>query len=154
MKRRLLVAVDGEKTSVKTVRYVARACAGIPADQLEIVLFHVLAALPPSLEAGDSSGLVEVRARIEAERGEAAEKLLTGLKTELVTEGVPAACVQTDWFEDDDIAGLILEAARQRQCDTIVLGRRGKSMVGQFFGGGVAEKILRHPTGFTIWLVE
>lgn len=154
MKHRLLVAVDGEKTSVKTVRYVARACSGLLPGNMEIVLFHVLAALPPSLEAGDSPGIAEVRARIVEDRKSAAEKLLAGLKKEIVSEGISAVCVKTDWAEDTDIAKLILDAARQHKCDTIVLGRRGKSMVGQFFGGGVAEKILRNPTGFTVWLVE
>jgi hypothetical protein len=48
MKHKLLVAVDGEKTSWKTAEYVARTCAGTNQASFGIVIFHVLPALPTS----------------------------------------------------------------------------------------------------------
>mgnify|MGYP002260493397 FL=1 len=98
--------------------------------------------------------MIERRGRMVAETNKATERLLTGLKTQLVADGVSADCVAIDWAEEGDTAKSILDAAREHKCDTIVLGRRGKSMIGQFIDGGVAEKLLRNPTGFTIWLVD
>ena len=46
MKHKLLVAVDGEKTSLKIIDYVARACAGSTDDEFAIVVFHVLPTFP------------------------------------------------------------------------------------------------------------
>ena len=154
MKHRLLVAVDGQKSSAKTVEYVAQACAGTTDAENGIVLFHVLRAMPPSLEAGDAAGVTESRERFVAKATAAAETMLAEFKTQLVRTGVPANGVTSDWVEEGNIAELILAAARDHQCDTIVLGRRGDSMIGEFLVGGVAEKLLRHRTGYTIWLVE
>ena len=74
----------------------------------------------------------EYRAAYEKETREAGERMLAEMKELLVREGEPA---------------------RAHGCDTIVVGRRGKSMVGQFLVGSAVEHLLRNPTGFTIWVV-
>jgi nucleotide-binding universal stress UspA family protein len=52
------------------------------------------------------------------------------------------------------IAPQILQAAADHNCDTIVVGRRGGSMLAAFLLGSVVEHLLRNPVGFAIWVVE
>ena len=155
MNHKLLVAVDGEKSSAKTAIYVGRSCAGSAGAENRVVLFHVLPALPPWIESGESANADSQRGKYLAEVTEAGERMLAEMMEFILREGVPASCVTAELCDEEgNIADLILDAARRHECDTIVVGRRGKSMVGQYFGGGVAERLLRHPIGFTIWLVE
>lgn len=53
-----------------------------------------------------------------------------------------------------DVIPQILKTETERECDTIALGRRDKSMVGQFFMKGVVRKLLRKLIGHTTWVVE
>jgi nucleotide-binding universal stress UspA family protein len=155
MKHKLLVAVDGDKRSTKTLEYVREACLGATGESGRIVLFHVLPPLPPWLEAADATTVALRRDEYLETALAAGERMLSEMKKQLVAAGIPAECVETEVSDDiGRVSEAILDAARRHGCDTIVLGRRGQSMLGQFFGGGVAEQLLRNPIGFTIWLVE
>ncbi|MCG3148506.1 MAG: hypothetical protein PCFJNLEI_01950 [Verrucomicrobiae bacterium] len=155
MKHKLLVAVRGDKGTAKTLAYVRDACLGLDAANVKIVLFHVLPPLPPWLEAGDSATLGLQRDNYIATAFTSGERMLTEMKEGLTREGIPAAAIETDVSDEIGRVGeAILEAAHRHECDTIVLGRRGQSMIGQFFGGSVAEQLLRNPIGLAVWLVE
>lgn len=156
MSLKLLVAVDGGPTTVHTVRYVAQACRGAPAGNgSAVVLFHVLPPLPPSVESGRSRDAAHSREEQEEQAEKSGETLLEQLKTQLVSAGIPAETIAVASAVDNgDVPAQITEEARRHYCDTIVVGRRGKSMVGQFFSDSVVEKLLRNPIGFTVWVVE
>jgi nucleotide-binding universal stress UspA family protein len=156
MKHRILVAVDGEKKSWNTVRYVGLACAGKPEPGFEIVIFHVLPPLPPyGMTELYSPQIAQLAEQFTKETRAAAVQMLAQLKEHIVEQGVEPEFVTTEIApERGSIAPQILQAATAHHCDTIALGRRGKSMFAQFFLGSVVEYLLRHPTGFTIWVVE
>jgi nucleotide-binding universal stress UspA family protein len=46
-------------------------------------------------------------------------------------------------FEEGDPATAILQVARERQCDLIVLGTHGRSGLGRLLMGSVAEEVVR-----------
>jgi nucleotide-binding universal stress UspA family protein len=156
MKHKLLVAVDGQKTSWKTAIYVGRAYAGAPQNSGQVVLFHVLPQLPIYYGARDlAANIEELAEQFERETREAAKHMLAEMKSRVVQEGVRAELVVTEVAKErGSIVPQILRAAANRDCDTIVIGRRGKSMFGQFIVGSVVEQLLRNPVGFTIWVVE
>jgi nucleotide-binding universal stress UspA family protein len=155
MKHKLLVAVRGDKGTAQTVEYVRKACSGLSVDKPGIVLFHVLPPLPPWLEAGDVTMLNIQRDNYITTALASGERMLAEMKDALVSQGLPAAFIETEVSDEiGKVSEAILDAARRHECDTIVLGRRGQSMIGQFFGGSVAEQLLRNPIGLTIWLVE
>ena len=56
--------------------------------------------------------------------------------------------------QEDDIAGNILEEARNGHHETIVVGRQWTSRIKRIFGGGVTDQLLRDAKGFAIWVVE
>jgi nucleotide-binding universal stress UspA family protein len=151
----LLVTVDGGPTSERTVRYVARLLRGRGDETPQIVLFHVLPPLPPSVESGTSGDATSSRDRYETATMQRAEVLLRDMEAMLVKEDVNPDRIEVVIEEDDgNVAKQIITAARRLACDTVVIGRRGQSMVSQIFTGGVAEHLLRKPTGLTVWVVD
>jgi len=149
MRHKLLVAVDGKEPTWKVVDYVGSACEG---DGSSAVIFHVLPALPPFIEAGESGDSSNMRDRYEAVSGEVAEKMVQAVRDRFLKEGVTAEC---DVEEDDgNVAEQIVAAAKRHACDTIVVGRPSRSMIGEFFRGSVVEHLLRKPVGCTVWVIE
>jgi len=41
-----------------------------------------------------------------------------------------------------------------RRCDTVVIGRKSLSWLGDLIHGDPAEELIRQGKGFTIWVVE
>ena len=142
--------------------YVGHACAGVAGKDFGIVVLHVLP-VEPAREPYELARVPEkckeafrqYQAAFRKETQQAGVRMLAEMKELLVREGVPANCITTEVAsERGNVAPQILDAARAHGCDTIVVGRRGKSMVGQFFVGSAVELLLRNPTGFTIWVVS
>jgi len=155
MKHRLLVAVDGEKTSLKVIDYVVRVCAESNDD--EFVIFHVLPAFPAyDYLAGVYAPGRDVLNWFDDQTRIAGTEILAKTKEALVKQGrvKPERIVTEIAKQRGAIAPQILQAAAHHKCDTIVVGRRGRSMVAAFFLGSVVEHLLRNPVGFTIWVVE
>lgn len=155
MRHKLLLAVDGTETTWKAAEYVGRSCSGGEGDEPCIVVFHVLPAMPPWLEAGEAADAGSLRQRFEDVTEEAAEKMFNTVEGKLKQAGMGMGCVVRELEENDgDIAGQIIAAAKRHECDTIVIGRGKRSMVGEFFRDSVAEHLLRKPVGMTLWVVE
>jgi nucleotide-binding universal stress UspA family protein len=157
MKHKLLIAVDGEKTSSKVIDYVARACAGSNNDEFAIVIFHVLPAFPAyDYLAGGYAPDRDVLDWFDNQTRLAGTEILAKSKETPVKQGgVKPERVTTETAKERGaIAPQILQAAADHNCDTIVVGRRDRSMVAAFFLGSVVEHLLRNPVGFAIWVVE
>jgi nucleotide-binding universal stress UspA family protein len=155
MKHKLLLALEINESADKVAEYVARACAGARPPETKVVLFTMLPGLPPWVESGESADATTQRDKVEAEKQAEAVQWLAQVRQSLVTQGVADSLIveeigdESPWKVDH-----ILAAARRHGCDTIVIARHHKSMVREFFAGNTEEKLLRHPTGFTVWLVE
>jgi len=157
MKHRLLVAVDGEKASSKVINYVARVCAGSTDDEFAIVIFHVLPAFPAyDYLAGVYAPGRDVLDWFDNQTRIAGTEILARTKDALVKQArvEPERVITEIARKRGTIAPQILQAAADHKCDTIVVGRRDRSMVAAFFLGSVVEHLLRNPVGFTIWVVE
>ncbi|HVM60873.1 MAG TPA: universal stress protein [Verrucomicrobiae bacterium] len=156
MKHKLLVAVDGEKASLRIIDYVARACAGSNDNEFAIVVFHVLPTYPVydymagiTIPIGNALDWFDNQTRL------AATEILAKTKEALVKRGLKPEQVTTELAKErGNIAPQILQAAADHKCDTVVVGRHGGSMVAAFLLGSVVEHLLRNPVGFAIWVVE
>ena len=161
MKPKILVAVDGSETSVRAVEYVGeivRGCEGI-----DITLYYVLEIPPVFLEYGGTEASwkemqkgretweKEKRGKIEAEIFTPAKQILKGkgIREDVVK-------IQTKLAEDAhaDVALAILQEVKEGGYGTVVLGKRGISMLKEFMFGSVASKVVHHIEGCTIWIVE
>jgi len=155
MKHKLLVAVDGTKSSFKIVDYVAQAFAGNETAGVRIVVLHVLPRLPPNVEGSKAAAADQRAEEFAANARDKAEQMLAQIKHRMVRAGVnPEALTTEAADEEGDVVEQIIQAASKQTCDTIVAGRREQSIFGRFLGGSVGEHLLRKAVGYAIWLIE
>jgi nucleotide-binding universal stress UspA family protein len=160
---RILVAVDESENSSRAVKYVGSVLRQRP--DTAVTLFHVLKPMPrellehggsenPAVEARLSEQLRrEQRAWIREEAASECPVLIEACET-LTQSGFDRTQVTLHIGHEDNVAGSILEAARNGKHDTIVVGRQGTSRIKRFFGGGVTDQLLSDAKGFAIWIVE
>ena len=155
MKRKLLVALDGTKNSLRTALYAAQAGSGSDTG-VRLVLFHVLPRLPPHVESSRAA-VAEKRAKVFGEKAYLkAERMLARIKERMVRAGAAPQSVSVDIVEEGgDVPAQIMEAAAEHSCDTIVVGRHEKSVIDKLLtGGDVGDKLRRKRAGYTIWVVD
>jgi nucleotide-binding universal stress UspA family protein len=135
MYAKILVPVDFSACSKEALRH-ARAIAEAVGG--EVVLLHV--AYGRSLFHG-GVGSTSLSAADEAELREQAEADLAELAREFDPEG---RLVRAREVAEGDARDAILEAARARGADLIVMGTHGRSGVARRLLGSVAESVVRH----------
>ena len=132
---KILLAVDGSKSSTQTATWLAKHSA-LFAAPLEIVLFHAGQRLMRS---------VEVRlGRAETARYYAGNvrHAFRAARRILKRAGLPFVEV----FELGETVELISRAARRNACDLVVMGSRGHGPLRQALLGSVATKVIAHST--------
>jgi nucleotide-binding universal stress UspA family protein len=160
---RILVAIDGSACSTRAVKYVAEMLRARP--DAEVMVFHVLAPLPPKLRehGGSEDPMKEARLGAKLRKAQQAwyklerkaeQGILQKAKRVLKHAGLHGAQVQVRLGNEDNIARNIIETARSDGYTTIVVGRRGRSGIKRFSSGGVTDRLIRTGSGFTIWIVE
>lgn len=155
MQLKLLVVLEVGPSAMKLAAYLARVCSGATGPNLSIVLFIEQPGLPTWVESGESSDVATQRRRFEAEAQERTAGQLAEVRRYLVQHGISDDVIAEEIAESSDlIVPDILASSHQHGCDTIVMARHHKSMMREFFEGDSEERLLRHPTGFSVWLVE
>ena len=131
------------------------ALAGATCGLLTGIGITGLMALFVELPLPRPGAALDLRVQFETETMDAAQQMLSGMREIMIEEGLPANRIVTEVSEDrGEVVHQIVKTAEKHGCDTVVVGRRGKSMIGQIFADSVAEQLVRHPIGMTIWLVE
>lgn len=160
---RFLLAVDESDNSHRAVQYAGSLLRLTP--EIDITLFHVLKPMPRQLleHGGAEDPAAEERLGSELRsdqkvwlrtQREAQCPVLKKACEILVQCGFDQKRVTMKFGHEDNIAGNILEEARNGGHETIVVGRRGMSNMKRIFGGGVSDQLLRDAKGLTIWVVE
>jgi nucleotide-binding universal stress UspA family protein len=160
---RILLAVDESENSHRAIEYVGSLLHRTP--EVAVTLFHVLKPMPRELleHGGSENPTAEAqlgeRLRNEQDawirKEEESESHLLKKACDTLTQfGFDRSQVALKIGHEDDIAGNILEEARNGKHETIVVGRHGTSRVKRLFGGGVTDQLLRNAKGFAIWVVE
>ena len=73
----------------------------------------------------------------------------------LLKAGIPEAQLKTKVVDGSrDAANDILKEAWSGDYGTIVLGRRGRSGVKEFFMGTTTSKVLQNHAGMAVWIVQ
>ena len=130
-KRELLLGIDGSENSMRAVDYVAATIG--PCPWFRVVLAHV----PRRRTMQEAQQILDEACDRLRNRGFAAGRLETRILD-------PAL----------DTAEALIKDARDNDCGTIVIGRRGRSTLREFVFGGITERLLRYPIGRSVWLVE
>ena len=135
--RRLLIAVDFSPASLP-----ACACARALAPRAEFVLLH---AFEVPFEARlRSAGVLEDTLRRYREMAQSqAERAMQSF---LAAAGLPPEATTTLVLHGE-ASSLITEQEQERDCDLVVVGKRGESMVDDFLLGSVTKHVLQESQG-------
>jgi len=162
----ILVSVDDSRESTRVVQYVADVIGA--RTGFRIRLFHVLPPLPPELlEFGGSESpsrersldrkLGDVRDTWLEAAQTATQPVFDKAKSILETAGVPAESLETQFgisVAQSDVVTDLLDEARENDFGTIVAGRHSFSALRDLFEHHLADELVRHGQGLTIWVVE
>ncbi len=158
--KKMLIAVDGSESSLRAVEYAATQYSGL--SDIAVTLLHVLPYPPAPLW---DDGHIPTKEETE-ERKRGIERWLAGQRakfepmfdkavTILTNHGISLKQIERKTISDSiDVAGSILEEARDGGYQTLVLGRRGLSPVKKFLMGSVTAKIISHGAGVAVCVVE
>lgn len=140
MNRRILLAVDGSESTEKEIDYVASVVSG-----RDDVRFHLLHVLPPLM-------ITEYEGALDR-----ATDLLDRWRQRLSERGVAQERIDSATIQVTDRSPLvdkILEVASDVGCDTIAVGRRSLPWYRELFHAHLADELVRHATGRTVWVIE
>jgi len=146
---KILLAFDGSENAVDAVKFVVSLLGGF---DYAVNLFHVI--------RSDGDGQPEHRHIFSPkEFGRVTSKeMVSSLKaaqTELIKAGFKADQVSTQIVKRAiSRAGAIADRAKQENFGTIVMGRRGRSSVRDFFVGRVTNKVIHMARDRTVWVVR
>ena len=139
MYRTVLVPLDGSPLAECALPYAARLAR---AGGSRLVLLRVIP--EPDHNAHTEALHEHVRARTEAER------YLDQVMTRMAADpGTPAP---ETYVDEGEAAGRIIAQARQQRAAIIVMGTHGRSGLGRWLYGSVAERVLRD-SGLPIFMV-
>ena len=153
-----LIVVDESPATRKALQYVAQMAAG--RTHFRICLAHSLLAPPRQLV--EYSGAEKVRLRAYKSRWISArevteQRALDRANVVLRRGGIARGAIEAHFcylVDGTRATKEIVALARARGCDTVVIGRRSLSWLGELTNTHPAEELVRQGKGFTIWVVE
>jgi nucleotide-binding universal stress UspA family protein len=158
---KILVAVDLSPHSLKTVEYVGKIVSGC--KDIKIELFSIIKEVSRQLISDEEARRVE---SIFEERPEIAGRYWRRKDEDEVVKLFHRCIKKLAEFEIErglisatflpwkgDIATAILDEAERRNFGTIALGRRGLSVVEEFFLGSVSKSVVKEAQNVTVWVV-
>jgi nucleotide-binding universal stress UspA family protein len=162
----LLLVVDDSPCSKRAVQYVGKFLGHRRGFQ--IYLFRLIPPLPPALLEFGGAEDSQLEEKLEAElrrdqenwiasARESAKPALEEAAKVLHKAGVVRNSIHIDFsypVEIRNAAGTLLEQARAKGCHTLVIGHTAHSWLREITGGDLAEHILRHAHGVSVWLVQ
>jgi nucleotide-binding universal stress UspA family protein len=155
---KLLVVVDESPATKRALEYVAQLASR--RRDFRICLAHALPSPPPELV--EFRGAEKARLRAYKRRWisvveMAEQQALDRANTVLRRSGLAAGSIEAHYCNLVDASRAtqeILGLARSRKCDTVVIGRKSLSWLGELIHGDPAEELVRQGKGFTVWVVE
>ena len=155
---KLLVVVDESPATKRALEYVAQVASR--RRDFRISLAHAVPS-PPS-ELIEFRGAEKVRLRAYKRRWISVvemteQRALDRANAVLRRGGIAGKAIEAHYCNLVDASRAtneILELARLRKCDTVVIGRDSLSWLGELIHGDPAEELVRQGKGFTIWVVE
>lgn len=128
---KILLAADGSEYTKRALAFLVTH-EGLAGPDGELVVLHVQPPMPPRVRT--MTGAAEV----DAYHREEAAKVLDPIKAFLGRHQVPFRCVWVVGPPDDEIVA----HATSEHAHMIVMGTHGYGLVGRFFMGSVAQRVV------------
>ena len=147
---KVLIGFDGSQGAFKAVDCV---CGLMASDERDVMLCHVVRSLNVFLSEPLIFGSDEEKTWLDETR-QAIEKPLLEAEQRLLEAGFHPGRIYKQILENKvSRAGGIVQAAREGDYGTIVMGRRGLTVVEEFFMGRVSRKVLHMGREMAVWIV-
>ena len=155
---KLLVVVDESSATKRALEYVSQVASR--RRDFRVCLAHALPSRPPELV--EFRGAEKARLRAYERRWISVvemteQRALNRANAVLRQGGLAAGAIEAHYCNLVDASRAtqeILRLARSRKCDTVVIGRKSLSWLGELIHGDPAEELVHQGKGFTIWVVE
>ena len=155
---KLLVVVDESRAAKRALEYVAHMAS--QRRDFRICLAHALPSPPPELV--EFRGAEKARLRAYKRRWISVvemteQRALDRANAVLHRGGLARGAIEAHYcylVDGSRATQEILKLAQMRKCDTVVIGRKSLSWLGELIDGDPAEELVRKGKGFTIWVVE
>jgi len=153
--RKVLFAVDCSPPSKSAAEYLATVAPYLPG--CEVTLFSVMTGIPydsREMEKLSDSAPLEVHGGEDHQQEvQQVQNFFQEITNLLVDNGFPAAQVQTSAKPlRRGVALDIIDEALEQDCDTIVVGRRGLSLVQEMLQGSVSHDLI-HKAPLALWVI-
>lgn len=130
--RTILVAVDGSEIAMRALDFAATQAALRPTAQI-----HVLMVVPPVHVYGEAATYTSE----EIMRAKAAEDCHAVLEAARARIAGQTTHPELELLEGDP-ATVIVQRARELDCESIVMGTHGRGRMGQTLLGSVAQRVV------------
>jgi nucleotide-binding universal stress UspA family protein len=162
---KILLAIEDSEASMKAVAYVAEMVRG--REAIHICLFHALPPIPPRLleyggtedpqnEQALSTELKSAQTEWIEKAKDAVQPSITRARAILQDHGVSQRHISTHFshtIHKLDIVREILNAAKQSDCGTVVVGRHRLPWVQDLFHRHTGEGLIEQGQELTVWVV-
>lgn len=155
MEKKILLAVDDSIHSKNAVRYAARISSMV--KNLSYTLFNVQPTISQYIldDAKKDARVSAELSKIKKKHAEEAQSFLEKYKTQMINLGIKEQHVDT--ITQPKMLGRakdILEYARKGLYDTIVVGRRGQSLLKEVFMDCTTCNLLEHARDIPVWVID
>ena len=150
--KRVLIAMDSSENALRAVDHAGFMLSG---TDCQVTLFHSKRHLRRFVPQEVIEAAPELEELWTNKAGEQIAPYMKKAKEMLIEAGIPEAQLKIKVVDGTrDAASDILREARSGDYGTIVLGRKGRSGVKEFFMGSTASKVLQNHTGKAVWMVQ
>ncbi len=133
----VMVAVDGSKNSFKAIDVVGDIFKG---HDKRFMLLHVV-------KRQDKEFLKDVESMMEI--------FFSQALANLEKKGIKKDQIETRLVSNvESRSGTIVDTARKENFNTIFVGRKGMSRIGEFFMGRVSNKVVQLAKGLAVWVIS
>jgi len=152
MNKRVLLAVDGSKKSLEATAILGQLLKD--QSDLGVLLFHCVHQLEMLYPAELADVEISQKVSLDDQK-KVGDAILDSSRKALVESGFPEDRIFLELgLGSTDPAHDILAEAEAERIRTVVLGRRGRSPLGNFLLGSVSNKVAQYARYRTVWIVD
>jgi nucleotide-binding universal stress UspA family protein len=150
--KKVLIAMDSSENALRAVDHAGFMLSG---TDFQVTLFHTKRHLRRFVPQEIIEAAPELEELWQNKAGEEIAPYMKKAKEMLLDASMHESQIKTRVVDGTrDAANDILKEARSGDFGTIVLGRRGRSGVKEFFMGSVTRKVLQDCGGMAAWIVQ
>jgi nucleotide-binding universal stress UspA family protein len=148
MYNKILVPLDGSRFAECSIAHVKEVATGCHTSEVTLLMalepVYTSSFWPASL--ADAERIGEDDRQKKADMQDKAAKYLTQVADSLRKSGLTVNTVVTEESSSQSVADVILDFIKKYQTDLIIMSTHGRSGIGRWAIGSVADKIVRHST--------